>query len=63
MGCIICIYSYTEIKEQLQSHILTHGKIHHESDTKMAIIMLCSSDGAKMMKNKREIQIDTATNP
>jgi hypothetical protein len=53
---MICIYSYTEIKEQLQSHILTYRKIHHKSDTKMAIIMLCSSYSAKMMKNKGEIQ-------
>jgi hypothetical protein len=52
----------TEIKEQLQSHILTHRKIHHKSDTKMAIIMLGSSYGSNTMKNKREIHIDTATN-
>jgi hypothetical protein len=63
MGYIICIYSYTEIKEQLQSHILTHRKIHHKSDTKMTIIMLYISYGSKMMKNKREIQLATATNP
>jgi hypothetical protein len=61
MGYIICIYSYTKIKEQLQSHILTYRKIHHKSDTKMAIIMLCSSYGAKTMKNKKEIQLATAT--
>jgi hypothetical protein len=62
-GYIIYIYSYTEIKEQLKYHILTHRKIHHKSDTKMAIIMLCSSYGAKTMKNKREIQLAIATNP
>jgi hypothetical protein len=63
MGYIIYIYSYTKIKEQLQSHILTHRKIHHKSDTKIAIIMLCISYGAKTIKNMREIQLATATNP
>jgi hypothetical protein len=42
---------------------MTHRKIHHKSDTKMARIMLYNSYGAKTMKNKREIHIATAINP
>jgi hypothetical protein len=51
------------MKRTIAISYITQRKIHHISDIKRAIIMLCNSYGAKTMKNKREIHIATATNP
>ena len=52
------------IHNRFQSHISNHRiKIHHIGITNMTIIMLGSSYDTRSMKNKREIDQVTDTNP
>jgi hypothetical protein len=49
---------------RFQSHISNHRiKIHHIGIIYMTIVMLGNSYGTRSMKNKREIDQSTTTNP